>query len=166
MCGKEVTGLEAADRNLYRVKRWILTRTARTDDASFALIKHLADGAGSITLELDAARHDKLVAFASHLPYSLAVALVAATDRASLDDAALWPVTASGFRDTSRVAASDVNMMLDILLTNGDAVANAVRDFQFTLDQFTAMLERKDEEGLRAYLKAAAGARKKNSAQW
>ncbi len=83
-----------------------------------------------------------------------------AADRASLDDPAVWQVAASGFRDTSRVAASDVTMMLDILLTNTEPVANAIRDFQFSLDQLAAMLERRDEDGLRAYLAAAAQARR------
>jgi prephenate dehydrogenase len=166
MCGKEVTGLYAADADLYRGKRWILSRTARTDDASFELIRGMACTAGAVTLELDAARHDMLVAFASHLPYALSLALVTATDQASLNDPAVWQVTASGFRDTSRVAASDVTMMLDILLTNGDAVTNAVRDFQFSLDQFTAMLERRDEAGLRAYLTAAAQVRKTRGTHW
>jgi len=160
MCGKEVTGLDAAEPGLYRGKTWILTRTARTDDVSFTAIRQLAEAAGAVPIELDPARHDALVAFASHLPYSVAVALVMATDRASLDDQAVWQVAASGFRDTSRVAASDVTMMLDILLTNTEAVANAIRDFQFSLDQLAAMLERRDEDGLRAYLAAAAQARR------
>ncbi len=160
MCGKEVTGLDAADADLYRNKTWILTRSTRTDDAALAAVKTLAEHAGAVTLELDPARHDMLVAFASHLPYALAVALVTAADQAGLNDPALWQVTASGFRDTSRVAASDVTMMLDILLTNANAVTGAIRDFQFSLDQLTAMIERKDEAGLRAYLAGAATTRK------
>ncbi len=166
MCGKEVTGLEAADGDLYRGKRWILTRTARTDAGSFELIRSMAQTAGAVTIELDPARHDMLVAFASHLPYSLSLALVTATEQASMNDPAVWQVTASGFRDTSRVAASDVTMMLDILLTNGDAVTNAIRDFQFSLDQLTALLERRDEAGLRAYLAAAAQTRKTRGTHW
>jgi prephenate dehydrogenase len=160
MCGKELSGLEAAEPDLYRGKRWILTRTERTDDASFELVRDIAHTAGAVTLELDAARHDMLVAFASHLPYALSLALINATEQASLNDPMVWQVTASGFRDTSRVAASDVTMMLDILLTNGDAVTNAIRDFQFSLDQLVALLERRDEPGLRTYLSAAVQARK------
>ena len=160
MCGKEVAGLDAAEPGLYRGKTWILTRTARTTDAAFAAVRQLAESAGAVTLELDPLRHDALVAFASHLPYSVAVALVAAADAAGLGDPAVWQVAASGFRDTSRLAASDVTMMLDILLTNAAPVAGAIRDFQFSLDQLTALLERKDEDGLRAYLAAAAQVRR------
>ncbi len=166
MCGKEVTGLDAADAHLYQGKRWILTRTARTSDSSLDLIQRLALTAGAVTLELDATRHDRLVAFASHLPYAVAISLITATEQASLDDSTLWQVTASGFRDTSRVAASDVTMMMDILLTNREAVCGAIRDFQFALDQLTALIERQDEAGLRAYLTAAAQARQTNGAHW
>jgi prephenate dehydrogenase len=162
MCGKEVTGLDAADADLYRGKRWILTRTARSSDAAMQQVQALAQAAGAVTLELDAARHDHLVACASHLPYSLAAALVSTADQASLSDPALWQVTASGFRDTSRLAASDVTMMLDILLTNHQAVSNAIRDFQFSLDQLAALIERQDEPALRAYLAAAAETRRRN----
>jgi prephenate dehydrogenase len=160
MCGKEVTGLDAADAGLYRSRTWVLTRTARTDDASFAAVKSLAESAGAVTIELDAQRHDALVALISHLPYSVASALTQTVDAAGLNDPAVWQVAASGFRDTTRLAASDPTMMLDILLTNAGAVSNAIRDFQFTLDQFTAMLERRDEAGLRAFLIAAAQARR------
>jgi prephenate dehydrogenase len=159
MCGKEITGLDAADATLYQNKTWVLTRTQRTDDESFAKIKALAEHAGANTIELDAQRHDQLVAWISHLPYAVSGALMSTVDAASVNDDAVYRVAASGFRDTTRIAGSDVNMMLDILLTNRDAVLNSVRDFQFTLDQFTAMLERNDEAGLRAYLDLAAKAR-------
>jgi prephenate dehydrogenase len=166
MCGKEVTGLQAADADLYVGKRWILTRTTRSDDAAIERVSRLAQTVGAHPLELDAVRQDRLVAFASHLPYAVAASLVAAADQASLDDPALWQVTASGFRDTSRVASSDVTMMLDILLTNREAVSGAIRDFQFQLDQLTALLERQDEEGLRAYLSAVVQARKEKGKHW
>jgi prephenate dehydrogenase len=159
MCGKEVTGLDAADATLYRNRTWVLTRTERTDDESFATIKALAEHAGANTLELDAQRHDQLVAWISHLPYAVSAALMSTVDEASLNDDAVYRVAASGFRDTTRIAGSDVNMMLDILMTNRDAVLNSARDFQFTLDQFTALLERRDEAGLRAFLASSAKAR-------
>ena len=53
-----------------------------------------------------------------------------------------------------------MTMWIDILLTNADAILNSVRDFQFNLDQFTAMLERRDESGLKAWMSQAAATRK------
>ncbi|MCS6773777.1 MAG: prephenate dehydrogenase [Thermoflexales bacterium] len=160
MCGKELSGLSAAEPDLYVGAPWLITRTTRTDDEALATVRELAHRVGAVPHELDAARHDALLAFASHLPYAVAVGLVTAMDQFSLSQPEVWGVTAGGFRDTSRVAASDVSMWLDILLTNANAVLGAVRDFQFALDQFTALLERRDEEGLRAFLAAAASARR------
>jgi prephenate dehydrogenase len=66
--------------------------------------------------------HDRAVAAISHLPYAVAVALVNAVIAGN--EPLAWALAASGFRDTSRVAASDVDMMLDILLTNRHACSN------------------------------------------
>ncbi len=160
MCGKETSGIDVADATLYQGAPWILTRTQRTDEAAFATVKALAERVGAVTREISVDRHDALLAYASHLPYALSTAMVNATDQFGLSNPEVWQVMAGGYRDTSRVAASDLTMWLDIVLTNRDEILNAVRDFQFTLDQFTAMLERRDEAGLRTYLDAAAKARR------
>ncbi|MFN2225795.1 MAG: prephenate dehydrogenase dimerization domain-containing protein, partial [Anaerolineae bacterium] len=67
-------------------------------------------------------------------------------------DPAAWQIVAGGFRDTSRVAGSDVQMMLDILLTNRDEVLRAVGVFQEQLQGLARLLEEEDEEGLRRAL--------------
>jgi len=73
----------------------------------------------------------------------------------------VWEVAASGFRDSTRVAASDVRMLLDILLTNQEAVLEAVDDFIGRLTELRDALARGDEEGLSTQLHAIAAARKK-----
>lgn len=160
MCGKETAGIDVAEANLYEGATWILSRTKRTNDEVFEKIKSLAEIVGAKTREIDAERHDALLAFASHLPYAVSSAMVNATDHFGLSNPDVWQTMAGGFRDTSRVAASDVTMWLDILLTNRDEILSATRDFQFQVDQFTAMLERKDEAGLKSFLESAAQARR------
>jgi prephenate dehydrogenase len=160
MCGKETAGIDVAEANLYEGATWILSRTKRTSDEAFEKIKSLAEIVGAKTREIDAERHDALLAFASHLPYVVSSAMVNATDHFGLSHPDVWQTMAGGFRDTSRVAASDVTMWLDILLTNRDEILSATRDFQFQVDQFTAMLERKDEAGLKSFLESAAQARR------
>jgi prephenate dehydrogenase len=160
MCGKETAGIQSAEAGLFRGAPWLITPTARSDEEALEVVRGLAERVGALPRVIDAAQHDTLLAFASHLPYALAVGLVTATDQFSLNHPEVWEVMASGFRDTSRIAASDVTMWLDILLTNPEPVLAAVRDAQFALDQLTALLERRDETGLRAFLCAAAQARK------
>ena len=86
-----------------------------------------AVGARPVVLEPD--RHDRLVASISHLPFLLASALTGAVAEVGAIDPLVWELAAGGFRDTSRVAASDTQMFLDILLTNRAAVLAQVDAF-------------------------------------
>lgn len=160
MCGKETAGIDVADAELYRGAPWILTRSARTDDAAYALVRSLALLVGARPRDVDAAAHDVLLAHASHLPWAVSTAMVATTDHFAVDHPDVWQVTAGGYRDTSRVAASDPTMWTDIALTNRTALIAAIRDFQFQLDQLAALVERSDEAGLRSFLEGAMRARK------
>jgi prephenate dehydrogenase len=152
MCGKEVSGIAAAEVELYRDRTFILTPLPRTSKAALALGCALVKAVGARPLILDPARHDRLVATASHLPYLLACALVGTADAAASADPTVWQVTASGFRDTSRLAASDVTMMLDVLLTNREAVLSALSTCEAQLRQLARLIDTGDEEELRSAL--------------
>ena len=78
---------------------------------------------GAVPIEMEAARHDRVVAAISHLPYLLSTALVATVAHEGESDEAVWELAAGGFRDMSRLAGSDVRMMGDVLSTNTRAVA-------------------------------------------
>jgi prephenate dehydrogenase len=154
MCGREKAGIEAADLALYRGCTFILTPLPRTSAAALALGRDLVLAAGANPLVLEAERQDFLVATLSHLPYLLACALVGTADATTSADPAAWQIVAGGFRDTSRVAASDTTMMLDILLTNREEVRKAVDTFQAQLGELAHLAEAGDEEALRARLGA------------
>jgi prephenate dehydrogenase len=159
MCGKEVSGLAAADPALYRGRTFILSPLPRTSPAALSLGCELARAAGAQPLVLEAGRQDALVATLSHLPYLLACGLVATADATTSADPAAWEIVAGGFRDTSRVAGSDVTMMLDILMTNRDEVLQAVAAFQAQLARLGRLLEAGDEQALRTTLDAIRGER-------
>jgi prephenate dehydrogenase len=152
MCGKEVSGIEAADTALYQGCTFILTPLPRTSDAALALGQALAEAAGAQPLVLEAERQDFLVATLSHLPYLLACALVGTADATTSPDPAAWEIVAGGYRDTSRVAGSDVTMMLDILLTNHKEVLRALESYRAQLRGLTRLVEVADEDDLRAAL--------------
>lgn len=160
MCGKEQAGLEAAEATLYEGAPWILSPLTRTPPAALALVTELAEAVGARPQLIEAERHDRLVAAISHLPYTLATALVLAARQVAAADPAVWQVAASGFRDTSRVAASDVTMWLDILLTNAAAVEQMLRLAQNQLDRLAQALAAGDETALRQLLEQAAGQRR------
>jgi prephenate dehydrogenase len=157
MCGKELTGLSAAEASLYEGAPWILSPLDRT---ALKLVQELAEAIGAKPQVISAARHDKLVAAISHLPYALSVALVLSAQQVAAEDPVLWEVAASGFRDTSRVAGSDVTMMLDILLTNREAVGHMLRLAHSQLDSLTKAIDTGDEASLRQLLERAAQQRR------
>jgi prephenate dehydrogenase len=150
MCGKEVSGLAHADTDLYRGKVFVLVPLERTSPGALALAEALVAATGARPWVLGPDQHDRLAAMSSHLPYLAAAALVGAASEAQ--DADLWLMAASGFRDTSRLAASDVTMMLDILLTNRAAVLEALAAYRDQIDALIGLLEVGDAEALRARL--------------
>jgi len=154
MCGKEMSGIKVADPALYQGCTFILTPLPRTSETALALGRALAEAAGAHPLVLEPERQDFLVATVSHLPYLLACALVATADATTSADPAAWEIVAGGFRDTSRVAGSDVTMMVDILLTNQKEVLKALDTYQAQLYNLARLVETSTEDDLRAQLGA------------
>ena len=110
MCGKEASGIDAADPAIFKGAPWIITR----DDPK---VVELIESAGSHPMVMSAAAHDKLVAGVSHAAFLLSVGYVLA-----LSHRADWPeaskVAGSGFRDMSRLAAGDPELYAGIAETN------------------------------------------------
>ena len=152
MCGKETSGITEAEPGLYAGCTFILCPLDRTSEASLALARSLVDAVGATPLILDGERQDRLVATLSHLPYLLACSLVQTADATTSDDPAAWTIVAGGYRDTSRVAGSDVHMMLDILTTNRSAVLRSARAFRERFDRLVGMIESGEDQALKAVL--------------
>ncbi len=150
MCGKEVAGIQHAETGLYRKQTFVLSPLPRTSPRALALVHEMIAMIGARPLVLTAEKQDELVAVISHLPYLVAAALVRTA--IAKNDPQLWDVAASGFRDTSRLAASDLTMMLNILLTNRKSVLDALKNYRVELDALTALVELGDEEKLKAAL--------------
>lgn len=157
MCGKEVGGFAAADAGLYVGKTFVLCPLPRTSSEALERARSLAEAVGAYVVTLDPDAHDRAVAAISHLPYLAAAALV--NTLSAGNDPLAWTLAASGFRDTTRVAASDVQMMLDILMTNRAAVLEWLHLFSRELAGLRDLLESGDEDALRARLSQAQSLR-------
>jgi prephenate dehydrogenase len=120
----------------------------------------LAELVGSRVVELDAARHDQIVATVSHLPYVAASNLAGTAGQEAGEDGLVWKIAASGFRDTSRLAASETQMMLDILLTNSENVADRMRAYSRRFGELADAIYDHDEETLKELLEEGARARR------
>jgi prephenate dehydrogenase len=157
MCGKETSGLSAAVDDLYRGCVFALTPLARTQPSTLNIAQELTAVLHARSLLIDPQAHDQAAAAISHLPYLAAVTLMDVI--LNLDDDLAWMLAASGFRDTSRLAASDVTMMLDILKSNRAEVLNVLESTQLSLQQTIELIKREDWAELRAKLEAVRAKR-------
>tara|TARA_B100000700_G_scaffold301167_1_gene370113 strand:- start:260 stop:1162 length:903 start_codon:yes stop_codon:yes gene_type:complete len=147
MCGKESAGINNAEASLFQKAVFALTPTSNTNKEMIILAKEIVESIGSIPIELDAKQHDCITAFTSHLPYILSCSLVSTISNYSKSDPTIWKMVSSGFKDTTRLASSDIKMIVDILLTNKNAIKHALTQCRNELDEIEILLD-KDSESL------------------
>ena len=133
IAGAEHSGVEHACAALYHNRRVILTPQWDTDAAALDSVQSMWAQAGALVSRMDAAHHDRVLAATSHVPHVLAFALVAAL--AKRDDAEeILTYAAGGFRDFTRIAASNPRMWHDICLANAQAIEGVLADLQAQID--------------------------------
>lgn len=159
IAGTEDSGAAAADAALFRGHRCILTPGARANAEATAAIRALWEGVGMRVDEMDAARHDRFLAWVSHLPHALAFSAVNAVVAA---DATAAEFAGPSFRDLTRVAASSPEMWADIFFDNAAALDAAIDGFAQALAALRAAVAAGDEATVRALLDRAYAARR----QW
>jgi hypothetical protein len=127
MAGSERSGPEAADAQLFQGATWVLTPTAATADATLTELSAFLRRLGARVVALSPEQHDELVAVVSHLPQVVASTLAAvAADAIEATGDAVLAVAGGGFRDTTRIAASDPALWVPILSGNRPAVLEAL----------------------------------------
>ncbi len=137
MCGKESSGYAAADPTMYNGCTFALCEVPNHAQPEHCeLIESMVRAIGGNPYWIGAVDHDRYVAIISHLPYLLSMGLVAQVESHPSRDA-LFNLASTGFKDTSRLAGSDLNMMGDVLATNTDAIWRALSGLQ---SQLTALL--------------------------
>jgi cyclohexadieny/prephenate dehydrogenase len=130
VAGTEHSGPEAGFAALFEGRFCILTPPAGTDPQAVERITRLWQACGSKVEIMDAAHHDKVLAMTSHLPHLIAYTIVnTATDLEESDRAEVIKYSAGGFRDFTRIAASDPVMWRDVFLNNREAVLEMVQRF-------------------------------------
>ena len=154
MCGKETAGFAAASADLYRGQTFVLCRNGRTTPKIEAVAHEIIEIIGANPLRLSSQIHDEMVATTSHLPYLVSAALM--NTAAAQNNEQLWQVSASGFHDTTRLAGSAPQMLLDILLTNETAILNQIEAYQSKLNEIKHLLLNGSEQNIADWLKATS----------
>jgi len=143
MAGRETSGFDAADADLFRGRPWVITEAVGGGDPE--VVRSLALACGAVPVELDALRHDRLVAAISHLPLLASVALVEAVAGTQADPGEDWPaaaaLAATGWRDATRLARGDATMGAEIAASNAEAIALVMRRLRDRIDEWLDLLE-------------------------
>jgi prephenate dehydrogenase len=156
--GKEVSGVEHSDPDLYTGKQVILTPVDRTDPIHLQRAVQLWEALNCPVLKMAPDEHDAAFAAVSHLPHLIAFALInGITSQEHGKD--YLSLAGPGFRDFTRIAASEPKMWRDILLANRQELLEQSKIFQRTLAAMEAMIESGNGEALEGLIDQASQSR-------
>ncbi|MFC5759145.1 MULTISPECIES: prephenate/arogenate dehydrogenase family protein [unclassified Rhizobium] len=130
IAGTEKSGPDAGFPGLFQGRWCILTPLEGTDATALKTLRSFWEALGSRVDEMDAQHHDKVLAIVSHLPHLIAYNIVGtADDLETVTESEVIKYSASGFRDFTRLAASDPTMWRDVCLHNRDAILEMLARF-------------------------------------
>lgn len=157
IAGREQSGPQAAEATLFQGRRTLLCPLPENRPADLETIASLWQACGAQTLQLEAQSHDAIFAAVSHLPHLLAFALM--TEVAQRADAAtLLDLAGSGFKDSTRLAASSPEMWRDICFANREALLAELDAYGAQLAQLRTLLDARSPQ-LFNFFEAARAAR-------
>ena len=156
--GKEVSGVEHADANLYNGKQVILTPIERTFTVQLQKAVDVWTALGCAVVQMSPQAHDAAYAAVSHLPHLLAFALMNSI-AGQPQGMNYLSLAGSGFGDFTRIAASDPKMWRDILLANREELLAQSKVFQQTLQSLEKLISGGDGDALEARIQQASQTR-------
>ncbi|HVP04242.1 MAG TPA: prephenate dehydrogenase/arogenate dehydrogenase family protein [Dehalococcoidia bacterium] len=147
MGGKEISGIEAADAELFRGRAYCICPSVNAAPEAIKQITGLAQLIGAEPLFMEAEEHDQYAAAISHLPLVVSTALFTLM-RSSPSWEDLGSMASSGFRDVTRLASGEPEMSLGIWLTNREALIHWLERMIAELGRFREMLKDAQDEAL------------------
>ncbi|WP_156452116.1 prephenate/arogenate dehydrogenase family protein [Novosphingobium sp. CCH12-A3] len=149
VAGTERSGPDAGFATLFRNRWCIVTPPADADPALSARLVAFWEALGARVETMDAAHHDKVLAVTSHLPHLIAYTIVGtASDLEQVTQSEVIKYSAGGFRDFTRIAASDPTMWRDVFLSNKDAVLEMLQRFTEDLTELQKAIRKGDGDVL------------------
>ncbi len=158
IAGKEVAGIEHSEADLYLDRALIVTPMPSSGSTQVQMAKQIWKSLGSYITELTPAAHDAAFAAVSHLPHLLAYAIIRGIFQQK-NGAELLSLGGPGFRDFSRIAASDPVVWRDILSTNRDQVLLQISHFKDALNDFENAIQNNNPQALEAMIRQASDLR-------
>jgi cyclohexadieny/prephenate dehydrogenase / 3-phosphoshikimate 1-carboxyvinyltransferase len=158
IAGSEQSGVLAGKADLFLRHKVILTPLPESSSDAVSRVSALWQAMGADVLEMTPQRHDEVLAKTSHLPHLLAFSLVDTLARES-ENLDIFRYAAGGFRDFTRIAASDPVMWHDIFLGNKQAVLSALQHFSDGVNELRVAIEKEDSDALLGVFTRAKAAR-------
>ncbi len=156
IAGKEQSGVEAAQADLFNNKRVIITPEDNSNALSVSAVSALWQSVGAKVEVMDADKHDDLLAMTSHLPHMLAFSLM---DYLMSSNPDACHYAAGGFKDFSRIASSDAVMWRDICINNPDQIIKHIEGYQESLSSIAHLIKNNQPEELEKLFSDAKSAR-------
>ena len=144
MAGRERGGAISGRADLFVGRPWVISATEQSSAKSIAAIEDLAIDLGAAPLKVSAGEHDRAVALVSHVPQLVSSLLAARLVEAEGSDVSL---AGQGLRDTTRIAASDPKLWIQILAANSAQVAPVLKAFEADVHAVVEALEQIDQSG-------------------
>ena len=162
MAGREVSGVEHGLESLFDNKLVILTPPKTVAEPHIKAAESFYQKLGARTLRMnDAAEHDRLMGYASHLPHLLAFAFVNLAGRGNNGQTDYQDLTGAGYRDFTRIAASDPIMWQDIFLSNKDNIIAQLDGFSSIVDIYRKAILSEDRCAITSLIGGARDERKR-----
>jgi len=158
IAGKEVSGVDHADADLYHGKQVILTPIEKTQTVQLQKAQALWEALGCHVQQMAPEQHDAAFAAVSHLPHLLAFALVHAIV-SQPQGKEILSLGGPGFKDFTRIAASDPKMWRDVLLSNRHELVEQAKMFQRSLANMLTLAEEGNGEKLEEMIALASSTR-------
>ena len=148
IAGTEYSGPEAGFASLFK-DRWCVLTPDGADEAAVETVKVFWEGIGALVATMDSKRHDIVLATTSHVPHLIAYTLVGtAVDMETVTNNEVVKFSAGGFRDFTRIAASDPVMWRDVFLANREATLEVVDRFIEDLSALKRAIRWEDGDAL------------------
>jgi cyclohexadieny/prephenate dehydrogenase len=152
LAGTEHSGPRSGFATLFQNRWWLLTPADDTDPVAIARLRSLCEGMGANVDTMDAPHHDLVLAVTSHTPHLIAYTMVGvADDLRRVTDSEVIRYSAAGFRDFTRIAASDPTMWRDVFLSNKEATLDILGRFTEELFALQRAIRLGDGDHLHAY---------------
>jgi prephenate dehydrogenase len=157
--GSERSGAEHASASIVDGIVWVLTPDSETDPEAVERVDSFVRSVGARPVRIEPGRHDRLLAFVSHLPQVASTALMGLAAIEGSSEPQMLLLAAGGFRDLTRLAASNPALWSDILRANGDELARAIDLYIARLSHLRDLVVGGSADELRAAFQEAKAAR-------